>query len=1135
MTRVNEWLEEIGLGRYAGLFAEHHIELDVLADITESDLAQLGITLGDHKRLMRAIARLTAGSVPSASAEASPQPGAGSSAGAGREAERRQLTVMFCDMVGSTALSARMDPEDLHELIRRYQGACAEVIGRFDGYIGHYVGDGILVYFGFPRAHEDDPRRAVQAGLEIVEAVQALDTEVPRPGLEIAVRVGINTGLVVAGDIGTGEFRDEMAVVGETPNIAARLQEIAAPGTVLVGESTRRLVEGLFVFEELGLRSVKGIDRPIPVYRAREASRARSRFEAIAVRGLTPLVGRDEELKLLLSRWTDALGGEGQVVLLTGEPGIGKSRLIQAFREHIRGDGVTVLRYFCSPFYVHSALHPVLDQLERAAHLKKSDPPEVKLDKLEALLRQGTDRVSRAAALLAPLLSIPTGERYPDLDVAPERKKILALEALLEQLAGLATRPVLVILEDAHWIDATSAELFQLIIERIQRMPVLAVIAYRPGFTPPWTGFPHVTSLSLAHLSHRQAAALVEKVTRGRKLPPEVLEHIVTRTDGVPLYAEELTKTLLDSGALELHGDSFRLTRPLPSLSIPESLHDSLMARLDRLSDVKEVAHLAATLGRVFHHDLLAAVSTLDEATLARALEQLVDAELIYQRGSPPDAIYEFKHALVQDAAYNSLLRSKRLQFHKRIGEILEARFAETVASKPELLAHHFREAGLPAKAFPYAMRAGEAAAGRYAPTEARARFQGALDLAHSLPPSENASRAQIEATLKLASVAQNRDHYEHDLKHLEQARILADGLNDRESLCQIKYWIGRINYVFGRFDQAVEFAGRALLIAEGLGGGDKFTADPVNLLGRTHCLRGEPREAITHAARNVQQMRRLHNRIEEAAMSGVLAFAYGMHGEFDAAFEAAAHGIRLGRRIEHLPTQAACVFFSGVVRGWHGDLDVAVPEFDEALALCDKSGDVFRKYLAHGWRGQGYLMAGQREAAAADLTQCLELGDQIGTTFHRGAFQAFRAKLHLQGGEVGEALRDSAQALEVASETAQAWSRSIALRIHAETLLALEPPRLDQAEEEVRAAIDIQARRECTFDLAWSRLALGLVCAARKQREQAREAYSLAGRMFEEMGVRPGEQRAKAALAALGADDASQRDRVVVDPAARD
>jgi class 3 adenylate cyclase/tetratricopeptide (TPR) repeat protein len=1126
MAQVDKWLEDIGLGQYVELFAQNHIDFDILPDLSDADLAQLGVTLGDRKRLIRAIARLAEAYAP---ARAEPPAEPATTVPIRREGERRQLTVMFCDMVGSTALSARMDPEDLREVIRRYQETCAEVIGRFDGYIGHYVGDGILVYFGFPQAHEDDPRRAVQAGLEIVEAVRALNAEVANPEVDIAVRVGINTGLVVAGDIGTGEFRNKLAVVGETPNLAARLQELAAPGTVLVGQSTWRLVEGLFVFDELGPHAIKGIDKPIAVFCAREAS-ARSRFEATAIRGLTPLVGRDEELNLLLSRWTNAKEGEGQVVLLTGEPGIGKSRMIQAFRELLRAEEVTVLRYFCSPFYVHSALHPILDQLERAAQLKKSDSPEVKLDKLEALLSLATAEAARAAALLAPLLSIPTGERYPRLDITPERKKTLALEALLEQLAGLAARPVLIILEDAHWIDPTSAELFQLMIDRIQRMPVLVLIAYRPGFDPPWTGFSHVTSLSLAHLSHRQSAALVEKVTRGRKLPPEVLDHIVTRTDGVPLYAEELTKTLLDSGALELVGDSFRLTRPLPSLSIPESLHDSLMARLDRLSDVKDVAHLAATLGRVFGHDLLAAVSPLDEATLNHALEQLVDAELIYRRGTPPDAIYEFKHALVQDAAYNSLLRSKRLQIHRRIGETLEERFPETVTAKPELLAHHFREARLPAKAFSYAIRAGEAAVARYTPIEARARFQEALDLAHSLPPSENASRAQIDAILKLASVAQNRGHYENDLKSLEQARALAESLNDRESLCQIKYWNGRINYIFGRFEQAVDFAGKALLIAQDLGGADTYMADPVNLLGRIHCLRGEPREAITHSARNVQQMHRLGNRIEEAAMSGVLAFAYGMHGEFDEAFEAASYGIKLGRRIEHLPTQAACVFFSGVVRGWHGDLDVAVPEFDEALALCDKAGDVFRKYLAHGWRGQAYLMADHRDAAAADLKRCLDLGDQIGTTFHRGAFQAFRAKLHLLKGEVGDALRDSAEALQVASETAQAWSRSIALRIHAETLLALEPPRIEQAEQEVRTAISIQERRECLFDLAYSRLALGHVCAVKCDRERALEAYTLAGRMFEAMGVSPGQKRVGAALAALDAGDPPMRTSIAAE-----
>ena len=1121
MADVGAWLESLGLGRYADAFGDADLDFDVLADLTEADLAQLGISLGDRKRMMRAIAALK--QAPPAGPTASTPADAGLAARPaaepsrpGHDAERRQLTVMFCDMVGSTALAARLDPEDLHEVMRRYQETCAEVVARFEGHVGNYIGDGILAYFGYPKAHEDDALRAIRAALDIVEAIKRLNDDLDDLGVSIGVRVGINTGIVVVGDIGTGEFRDTMAVVGETPNVAARLQGLAEPGTVVVGERTRRLLEGLFVFDELGPQVIKGIDEPVAVFRVREATGAPSRFEAVAMRGLTPLVGRDEEIRLLLSRWQDAKEGEGHVVLLTGEPGIGKSRIIQAFREQVRSDQATVLRYYCSPFYVHSALHPVLDQLERAAALKKSNSPEVKLDKLEALLGQGSAEVTRAATLLAPLLSIPTGGRYPPLDLAPERKKALMLEALLEQLAGLAARPVLIVLEDAHWIDPTTTELFQLIIDRIQHLPVLVIVAYRPSFTPPWSGFPHITSLSLSHLSHRQAGVLVDKVTRGRQLPAEVLDHIVKRTDGVPLYIEELTKTLLESGALEVVGDELRLTGPLPLLSIPDSLHDSLMARLDRLGGVKDVAHLAATLGRVFSYELLAAVSPLDEPALQRALAQLVEAELIYRRGTAPDLIYEFKHALVQDAAYNSLLRGKRQQLHKRIAKTIEERFPETVESKPELLAHHYREAALPAKAFAYALRAGDAAVTRYAAIEARASFQVALDLARSLPPSENTWRAQIEAVLRLASVAQNRTHFEQDLGNLEQALALAETVNDRELVCRIQYWMGRITYVFGRFDRAVELAGKALLIAEGLGGDDPFTADPVNLLGRIHCLRGEARDAIIFAARNVEQMRRLGNRIEEAAMSGVLAFAYGMHGEFDRARQAAEHGIELSRQIEHLPTQAACLFFCGVVRGWHGDLRAAVPEFDEALSLCERSGDIFRQYLTHGWRGQGYLLADRHEAAEADLKRCLELGDKIGTSFHRGAFQAFRAKLRLLDGDVGEALRYSAEALEVASETAQAWSRSIALRIHAEALLALKPAPIEQAEAEIRSAIEIQERRECVFDLAWSRLAQGYVLAAKGDPERARDSYLLAGRIFETMGVATGRECVRAVLAKL-------------------
>ena len=407
--------------------------------------------------------------------------------------------------------------------------------------------------------------------------------------------------------------------------------------------------------------------------------------------------------------------------------------------------------------------------------------------------------------------------------------------------------------------------------------------------------------------------------------------------------------------------------------------------------------------------------------------------------------------------------------------------------------------------------------------TEARARYQQALDLARALPPSENGWRAQIEAILKLASVAQNRAHFEQDLSNLKQARSFAEAINDRASLCQIQYWIGRINYVLGRFDLGVEYAGKALLIAEGLGGDDRYSADPVNLLGRIHCLRGEPREAIAYSARNVAQMKRLGNVIEEAAMSGVLAFAYGMHGEFDKAFESAAHGVELARQVEHLPTQAACIFFFGVARGWHGDLDEALPHFEQAYAICEKSGDVFRKYLIHGWRGQACLLAGSWEAARRDLDRCLVLGDEIGTAFHRGGFQALRAKLHLLDDDVGAALRDSTEALKVASETGQDWGRSIALQIHAEALLAIRPARFEQAEKEILSAIDIQEHRECRFDLAWSRLALGFLHAALGRRDQAREAYGIADQMFARMSLKPGQIVVARAIEALGAVNVRQ------------
>jgi class 3 adenylate cyclase/tetratricopeptide (TPR) repeat protein len=1100
MMSIEEWLDGLGLAPLNGVFAENDIDLAVVRELTDADLRELGLSLGHRKKLMKAIAELQAAG---ADAGDTHPPAARGRVGA----ERRQLTVMFCDLVGSTQLSARLDPEDLRDVIRAYQERCTAIVGEFEGHVGNYVGDGILVYFGYPRAHEDDAQRAVHAALGICEAMRRLGGELGLDGIELAVRIGIETGVVIAGDIGTGEIRDELAVVGETPNVAARLQSLAQPNTVVIGKTTRRLVDGLFVLEDLGPQPLRGIAEPVQTFCVRGESDALSRFEAHAERGLTPLVGREEEMRLLLARWERAREGDGHVVLLSGEAGIGKSRMLQVLRDAMRDQTHTIVRQFCSPFYAKTALHPMLEQLERASGLRRDDPVETKLDKLEELLGQATDDPAGATAVIASLMSIPTGERYPPLDLAPQQLKARAFEILVEQLMGLARRqPVLMIIEDVHWIDPSTMEFYQRFVGRAERVPVLIIMTFRPEFEPPFAGHPNVTSLSLTRLGQREAEAMVLRVTGNKQLPAEVLERIVARTDGVPLFVEELTKNVLESPILEDAGDRYVLTGPLPSLEIPASLHDSLMARLDRLAPVKELAQLAATLGRNFSQELIEAVADLQTPALGAALAQLIEAELLYRRGVPPSIIYDFKHALVQDVAYGSLLRPRRQYLHQRIATVLETQFPETAEAKPELLAHHFREAGQPAKALPHALRAGDLAVSRYAYAEARTQFEDALEMTARLGDAEATERARLDVIIKLAGVALNRVQFETDLRRLREAEHAAESLGDQRSLCQILYWIGRLNYVVGRFDLGVDYARRALAIGDDLEAGsaaavDRLTAAPVNLLARLHCLRGEAREAITQAERSVLQMAQLGDRTEQAAVSGVLAFAYGMHGDFTAAFAAAQQGVDLALEVDHLPTIAACWHFLAVVKGWHGDLPEALPAFEEALLAADQGGDVFRRYLAHGWRGEAYLLAGRLGPAERDLSECLALGEEIGTSFHRGAFEAFLARIRLLRRQQDEALELSRHAVELAADPANAWSRSIALRIHAEALLrAGTPP--DQVLTVIDEAILLQEERGCRFDLAWSRLARAEVMDALGDAERAERERAIAESALAEMGI---------------------------------
>ena len=719
MQQIADWLEKLGLGQYALRFAENGIDLSVVSELTDEDFDRLGVLLGHRRKMLRVIAELN-------QAELVIEPVRR------HDAERRHLTVMFCDLVGSTALSSRLDPEDMWEVIRAYRAACARVVATYDGCIARFVGDGILAYFGYPRAHEDDAERAVRAGLDIIAAIGPLKT---RAEERVEVRIAIATGLVVVGDLISGSVSEEQAMVGDTPNIAARLQSLAEPGAVVVAASTRRLLGDLFTFRNLGRREVKGISEPIAVWAVEGGAASESRFEAVRNARSTGFVGRKAEIEFALSRQLLAWQGQGQVVLISGEAGIGKSRLVATLSESLASGSHRRVRYQCSPYHTNSALHPFIAQLERAAGIGLQDTPGQKLDKLEAMLALGTQQVATATPLIAALLSIPTGERYPPLTLSPVQQRRQTFAALLDQLEGLARqKPVLIVCEDMHWADATTLELFDLTVDRIRGLPILVLLTFRPEFEPPWTGLANVSLLRLDRLDRQDTRALVEQVTVGRKLPGEMVTQIVDRTDGIPLFVEELTKMVLESGLLVEDAGRYRLDSPLPPLAIPATLHDSLMARLDRLAPVKEVAQIGAAIGRDFSYTLLRCVAGRDDLALSAALGQLEEAELLLRRGKPPEAIYSFKHALVQEAAYESLLKSRRHLLHKHIGDVLRDQFPVIAETEPEVVAHHFTEAGLSEVALEWWRKAGQQALKRSAYSEAIAHLGKAVAIADELP-----------------------------------------------------------------------------------------------------------------------------------------------------------------------------------------------------------------------------------------------------------------------------------------------------------------------------------------------------------------------------------------------------------------
>ena len=1096
MQQISTWLNGLGLPQYARCFTENDIDFSMLRDLTDSDLEKIGIrSLGHRRQLMRAIATLRAiemnppAAIP---ASAPPAPPLLDSA------ERRQVTVMFADLVGSTSLSVRMDPEDLREVMSTYQNRVTQTVHRFDGFVAQYMGDGVLVYFGYPRAHEDDAERAVRAGLELIEAVTRLESRA-----SLQTRVGIATGMVVVGDlIGSGSAQ-ERRIVGETPNLASRLQALAEPNTVVIAESTRTLLGNLFELEDLGPKNLKGMGRPTRVWVALRASSVASRFEALRATSLSALVGRDEEMELLLRRWSRAKSGEGQAVLLSGEAGIGKSRLAAELLERVASEPHTRLRYFCSPQHTDSPFYPAIGQIERAAGLAPDDEPHTKLEKLDALLAQ-TSTPLEDAALFAELLSLPNDGRYPALELAPPQRRQRTLEALVSQIKALTrSRPVLVVFEDANWADPTSLEALSRLLDVIATQRALLLVTFRPEFHPPWIEQPHVTVFTINRLGRREVSAMIDHVAGGAQLPTSIREEIIERTDGIPLFVEEMTKAVLEAGSVS---EAERTAAAVPSATrpVPASLHGSLMARLDRLGPAKEVAQIGAAIGREFPHTLLASVARRPGADLVSALDALVAAGLLLRRGGAPHARYLFKHSLVQDAAYGTLLREPRRALHARIAETIEIQFPEIAESQPELLARHCTEAGLAEKAAGLWGRAGQRSLARSALVEAIEQFTRALTAMSAIPATPALRREQIKLQVALITplghvkgftAPETKAAAEQAQALIEQAHALGEPSEDPLLLFSVLHSFWVVNTVAFNGDVACDLAAQFLALAEKQG-----ATVPVmigrRLMGASLLCTGALAEGRTHLDQAVAlydpaEHRHLATRFGQDNRVSALSFRsviLWLSGFPDAALVDTNDALGHAREI----AQAATLMFALVYAGWshihRRDYAAAKARLDELVARADEAGALFWKTL--GLSVQGWLSAltGQASDAVHLLRPGISALRSTGVAIWMPMYLACMAKAQAELGKMDDAWRSMRQALATIDTTKERWCEAEVDRMAGELALSPEPDAAS-AEAHFERALAVARNQQAK---SWELRAAMSMARLWRDRGKRRQAHEL-------------------------------------------
>jgi len=1044
MSELREWLRRNNFEQYADAFEANDIGLDILPDLSERDLEQLGVSLGNCRRLLKAIAEDAATAAQPKAAEAKvPESSA--------DAERRQVTVLFCDMVGSTALSGAVDPELLGNLIRRYQDAAAGAIGRFGGFVAKFMGDGVLAYFGFPHAFEDAAERAVRAAIGILTEVGGIE----RPdGTRLQARVGIATGLVVVGEIvGTGTAQ-ERTIVGETPNLAARLQALAAPDTILISETTQNLLGGLFKLEPTGAHDLKGFARPMPAWRVVGEAAVVTRFAAGRSGSSIPLVGRAHEMGLMIDRWRLSRGGEGQIITLIGEAGIGKSRSVEALQEDIAREPHGRIYLQCSPHHSDSALHPVIQHISRAAGLAAADSPDTRIEKLGALFSYRAAADASALPLLAELLSIPHALPAPT-SLTPAQRKAATIALLVDEIVRLGeARPMLLIVEDAHWIDATTLEMLTRISDSIAQARLLTLVTARPDFAPPWSARPHSTLLTLGRLGRAECAELVTGVAASHGLSAETVAAIVAKTDGVPLFAEELTKSVMEAAGQDS--------------AVPATLKDSLMARLDRLGEAREVAQIAAVIGRQFPFLLLASVVPKGGAELEAALAKLVAAGIVFPEGRGLEQSFSFKHALMRDAAYEGLLLARRRDWHERIARALEERFPEQTANEPELLAHHFGEAGLAGLACDYRMRAGDRAVSRSAYQEAAAHFSAGLKLAEALSEPADRMRRQLDFLLKLGPtlmVARGLQNAEAEDAY-RRASEIGVAVGDDAATFKAKWGLWLNANIRRKNALARDRAGELVTLAQRSGDGDL-------LLEAYHCrwstafFRGDVAAASADGLIGVETYDMARHRHLGHDFGGhdpgvcahvVAAGALLLSGAVRRSEDCAAHGLALAETLEHPNSLAHALHNDAIRLQVVGDRDAAFAAAHRAVALADKFGLL-------PWRASSLMLTGWATAVGAGVTDAARLVDaEINKATAAGPLPQYylglAAEVLLAAGRAADGLAHLDRAIAGIDEPGVGFYLPEIYRLRGECLLALDRANKDEAKRAFAAARDIAHRQ---------------------------------------------------------------------------